>query len=125
MKSKKKKRIRTTKKQFDEFKKEFRRVQKLLGLTEWKIFFKHVNLLTKDAFSTILCDHEGMFAEIALASEIRPDEKKEFNPKAHAKHEAIHLLVARLGGEAVSRFTTIRKIDQEEEQIVRRLERVL
>lgn len=53
------------------------------------------------------------------------NEQKEFYPKKHAKHEAVHLFLSRLSSLANTRFLLEREIDDAEEGMVRVLERVL
>jgi len=115
--------MRTTKKQFEIFKKEFKRIQKLLGLTEWKVYFRHTEL--DGLFASINMDVEGMAATVAMTLRLDEDSKKEFSPKASGKHEALHLLHGKFAEYARRRYVTPDDIYEEQEALVRRLEKVI
>jgi len=116
--------MKTSKKDFEMFKKSFLKYQNKLGLGEWKIYFYFEKLMGR--WATIGCDHEGMLASVRLTSEIEDNTyDKDFNPRISGKHEAIHLLLAELANLANRRYVSEREIYEAEERVVRRLEKVL
>jgi len=107
-------------KDFELFQKEFKKWQKLFGLTGHKVYFKYEPL-------------DGRFAEIAITSGVMvatvrlnsnlPDKDKPFKDiKRDAKHEAIHLLLGRLEGNARYRYSSEAEIDEASEELVNKLE---
>lgn len=115
--------IKTTKNQLDVFKKEFVKWQEVLGLKDWNIFFDKREI--EDGFAAINTDANGRVATVTLNSILRKEDIPDFNPKLHAKHEAIHLLLARLESLGNRRFITVTDIQEEAEAITRKLEKIL
>lgn len=101
---------------FEEFQKYFRKYQQLFGLTGYKLYFTH------EAF-------DGSFAEITVKNADRValvrlnKTQGEFrNIKDSAKHEALHLLLSTLEEKAINRYITTYDINDEIEELVRKLE---
>lgn len=85
---------KTTQKEFGQFKRTFTKYQNLFGLNGYEIYFK---LQPVDyAFATISVNQEEMTATITLASEIQESDIPFIDVDKSAKHEATHLLLARL-----------------------------
>ena len=105
------------KKDFELFKKEFTRYQKLFGLVGYKVYFKYEPL---DCFASIEVD--GMVATVVLASEVSPEHEPFNDIKLSAKHEAIHLLINRLERLARRRYTTPDEITDASEELTVKLE---
>jgi hypothetical protein len=113
--------MKTTKKQFEEFKKEFRYWQQKLNCNDYKIYFFHKRL--SSAYADIYIDESNKVATVDYSSFLGKDSVKEDpGPQFHAKHEAIHLLLYKL-----IYFTkgTNKQIIREWESVVRVLEKVL
>jgi hypothetical protein len=109
--------MKTTKNQFKRFKKEFKRYQKMLGLTDYRVCF-HLETMD-DRYAHIRYDTLARTAGVSL------DTGGDFlSIKRHAKHECLHLLLADLNISAQQRSSTKERIDQADESIVRRLERL-
>jgi len=108
---------------FKQFKKYFIQYQELFGLIGYKIYFKHEPI--DAAFANIIVDQEGMVVTVILNSSLPVKDKPHEDIYGTAKHEVIHLLVGRLSDYAQSRY--IRKLDiqEAEEELVRRLERLI
>lgn len=116
--------MKTTKKEFETFKKEFMRWIKKLELGEYRIDFFLDSL--DDCFSEITINHMGRAAQVSLSDNISGrDRKAGHSIKSHAKHEAIHLLIGRLGWLGEDRYITKGDIYEEQEKVVRKLENVL
>lgn len=110
---------KVTKKDYIVFRKECLRLQTEWGLLEWSIYTEHKPLEGK--FATIVMDNRDMTATITLGVE----EFEKSDPKIHAKHEMVHLLLAPLGFEAQSRYTEQFNVEQAEEAIVNKLVKLL
>jgi len=111
---------KTSKKDFRTFKKEFLKYINLFGLKDYKLYFKHIKL--KNNYATIEADERGKWAVINMTSE----KHKDFcEPKCHAKHEAIHLLLHKLTNLAESRYCSFENLEIEEEALVRILEKMI
>ena len=113
---------KTSKAYFNIFKKTFLEYQESFGLTQYRIIFRHEKL--NDYFATLNVNEQGKLAVVSLATKIsRP--KEDDSPESHAKHEAIHLLLYRLGWLGEQRWTASDEAHDEMEAIVTRLEKVL
>ena len=96
---------------------------KILGLTDYQVYFKHE--YTRNAFSTLENYEPGKIITVVLTTELNGFDAEVFNPSTSAKHEAIHLLLARIQYLAGSRYITESSIDEEVEGLVRKLEVLL
>jgi len=116
--------MKTTKKDFKCFEKEFLKWINVLGLKDWRVLFYHRPL--EDSFAVIHRDNVGKIANVYFSSEI-PETAREgyICPEHHAKHEAVHLLLSRLGYLAERRYINYSDISEEMERLVRILEKVL
>jgi hypothetical protein len=113
---------RFTPEEFVVFSEEFTKWQHYLGLDCYKVYFKHEKC--EDSFAEIEINQCSMVATVRLNSEL-PDKDKPFaDPKMHAKHEAIHLLIGRLEARARDRYVRSDEIYEAIEELVRRIERV-
>lgn len=116
--------MKTTKKEFEIFKREFMRWVKKLELGEYRIDFFLDSL--DDSFSEITMNHMGRAAQVSLSDNIsKRDRKAGHSIKSHAKHEAIHLLIGRLGWLGADRYIREGELYEEQEKIVRKLEVIL
>lgn len=114
----------TTKAQFNAFQKAFRHWQREFGLTEYDIVFEVEDM--PNEFATIEADVPNCtalvsFCKYAPAGSVM-DTKEAQNT---GKHEALHLLTARLRHLAMSRFVAEDEVWQADEQLVRVLEKVI
>ena len=114
--------MKTTKSQFNEFKQEFLRYVELLGLKDWKIYFRHEDI---DGFAQIIRNANESIATVSFCSELNREDMQDLDIKMNAKHEAIHLLLSRYNFIASCRFVNDGEVSAEEERIVRILEKVL
>jgi len=104
---------------FEVFKKEFKKWQQRFGLNGWKVYFKHEPL--DSAFAEIETNLDGMVATVILNSKL-PDKDKPFKEvKRSAKHEAIHLLTARLEYNGRARFSSSAEIYESAEELNNKL----
>jgi len=112
--------MKTTKQQFQVFKKEFIRIQKKLGLMDWDVFFMHKD--TKNAYASIEADPSAMAATVFFSIDLPDYAKDDLKPKEHARHEAFHLLISKLEYLARWRYINENQIYIECEAICNRLE---
>jgi hypothetical protein len=108
-----------TKRQFNQFKRVFRSEQKRLNLNEYSVSFKLKKL--KDCWACIEADPEGCVAVVEVNDATWPDEMV----GTTAKHECIHLLLARLVEIGGRRFADEAEFRNEEERVVSLLEKLL
>lgn len=98
-----------------------------LGLSEWGVSFQLCECGGTDDdyyIAKVQHDMDGMWARFYYSnSEALHAEYQ--NPVEDARHEVAHLLVAKLATMADMRYVTVREIDNANEEIARRLERVL
>lgn len=107
-------------KDFDEFQKEFKKYQKLFGLTGYRVYFKYEPI--DGSFANIQINQGEMVVTVRLNSKL-PDKDKPFNDiKRTAKHEAIHLLVGRVEQNGRYRYVSENEIYESVEELVFRLE---
>jgi len=116
--------MRTTEEDFRAFKDEFVKWQRKLGLQGYAVCFRHVK--DDESFARITTSEKSKKATVDFTKFITREENElEFNPKAHAKHEALHLFLHRLYWLGEQRYTNAGEMDQEWEKIVRILEKVI
>lgn len=105
------------------FQEEFKRYQKLFGLTGYKVYFKYE--LLEDGFADISINQGLMVVAVRLNSKL-PDTDIPFKDvKRSAKHEAIHLLLGRLEENARWRYASEHEIYESTEELVFKLEDLL
>ena len=110
-------------KDFELFKKEFKKWQDKFGLNGWVVYFKYEQL--EDSFASSSTDINGMVATIKLNSKLPNKDKPFKNIKRSAKHEALHLLLARMSCNAYARFVSRDDLYESEEELVHKLEGLL
>ena len=110
-------------KDFELFKKEFKKWQERFGLTGYKVYFKYEPL--NGRFADIAITSGVMVATVRLNSNL-PNKDKPFKDiKRDAKHEALHLLIGRLENNGKFRYSTEAEIDEASEELVIRLENLI
>ncbi len=120
--------MKTTKKHFDIFRTECEYWIKKLKLDNWKVYYTHQQL-TKDSYASCATKVQGHVATLYFThvwytlNEDFPLTEK--NIKESAKHEVIHLLLARMSDYAVSRDYTANDCLEAEEELVRKLEKII
>ncbi len=114
---------RTTQAEFELFKREFLKWQRRLGLTDWKVYFEHVEV--DDGFAEIIMDHEGCLATVRLTTKVPGPDVPDFDPAAHARHEALELLLGPVRRLMTWRYVVPDDINIEIHRVVRRLEKLL
>lgn len=110
---------KTTKKEFELFKKECRKWIKFFGLFDWEVYYEHVELKEK-AYATCHTDMLGMVATFSfnkvVGTNIRDDIRRT------AFHEVCELLISKLKIIAKCRFLSEDEITTANHEIIRRLE---
>jgi len=106
-------------KDFALFQSEFKKWQKLFGLTGYKVYFKYEPIDGK--FADISINQDQMVATVRLNSELSDKDKPYQDIERTARHEAIHLLVARLEMNGRYRHVSSGEIDEASEELVNRL----
>jgi len=105
---------------FELFQREFKKWQRLFGLGGYEIHFKYE---PDDAsFASIAVDQDEMTATVRLNSKLPDKDKPHKDIKRDAKHEALHLLTARINYLARCRYTTGDEIYEAIEELVHKLE---
>ncbi len=110
-------------KDFSLFREQFVKYQRLFGLTGYKAYFKHEPI--DSAFASISINYTDMVATVRLNSILPSRDKPHKDIKGAAKHEALHLLTARLEGDARYRYSTESMICESAEELVHKLEELI
>lgn len=110
--------------QFVKYQKHVLEFIELLGLTEWKIYFKHY-CEGESCFAECWTDYNNMVASFRLAKKLPKECAGDINIRGSALHESLHLLLTPLRDLAGNRFITEDQLIQADEIIVNRLMRVL
>ena len=105
---------------FEKFQRYFKEYQRLFGLMDYKIYFKHESL--DGCFADITVEQADMVGTVRFNS--TPD-KQYLNVRGSAKHEAIHLLLWRLEDRASSRYIQAKELYETVEGLVRKLEALI
>jgi hypothetical protein len=106
-------------KDFALFQSEFKKWQKLFGLTGYKVYFECVPL--EGAFADINVKQDEMVAVVRFNSKLPQRDIPHRDIKRDAKHEAIHLLLARLEMNGRYRYIPENEIYEATEELVNRL----
>ena len=111
--------VRTTQKDFKEFKAEFNRMVEILGLKNWNLTFS-LEKINDSTMADIHYDCSARFANVRLnTSKLTDKSLKDF-----ARHEVYHLLLADLYDSATNRYISKSELDQIEEGVVVTLEKL-
>ena len=115
--------MRTTKEDFELFKKECKKWIDFYGLKDWYVVFKHENIegLYEGATAAYFYDREARVIRIELNKTINVTQDKRANLKIAAFHEVTELLLLRLIDFAREGVVS-KQVDEEIHVIVRRLE---
>jgi hypothetical protein len=115
--------MKITKKHYELFKKECLLLMDKYQLNDYNVFFELKELENSDArTSSQICGN----VTYALNNEIQPFQyDTNYFIKKLAKHEVIHCLIARFSILATSRFVSEEELNDEEEHLVRKLEKLL
>jgi hypothetical protein len=115
-----------TLKQFKLFAKEVKRWLKVLGVDGWEIYYIHIEDMAEDSLATVTWDLSSRSATFALATTWRDHPKRDDDEvRDIAKHEAIHLFLARLTTLAESRYVTAADIEEEVHNLIGILQKAL
>lgn len=101
--------------EYELFKKEFTKWQKRFGCTGWKIYFETTN--NDNEYASLEANLSGMVAIVKF--NVNPKYIKDWRDTA--KHEALHLLLSRLEGNARARHVTGGEIYESCEELVYKL----
>lgn len=113
-----------TRQDFKVFKEEFNRCITLLELGEWHIFFEFRAL--EGSYAELTWQADEYTATVTLTNDTQTGvNARDFDPKRHARHEAAHLLIARLESIGKWRFVQPDMFTAESERIARILEKIL
>ena len=96
---------KTLKKEFEEFKEEFKKWMDIFDLNDWDVKFQMFEL-ENSYLAQIQYSKDEMAATVALNSMQPNPIGKEAKIKSTAQHEALHLLLASLEDEARDRYLT-------------------
>jgi len=104
------------------FKKECKKWIDILKLDNWEVYYGWQD--KEGTFASIYTDLSGYVATIYLSRDWG-DDYNNAQLKRTAKHEVIHLLLSRLSENARSRFITETDLAESEEELVRKLEKII
>ena len=110
-------------KKLELFKKWFIHYQYIFGLTGYRITFAFCDI--GNNLAQLATDHGLMIATASLSNNLPKNQRSNSNIKDHAKHEAIHLLLARFSYNAWGRFVTKPEMVETEEEVVNKLENLI
>ncbi len=115
---------KTSKAEFNRFKKEFLRWMEILSIKGFKPYFFHEPL--DGCYASITVNESGRACNVSYALELSETDAEHIDgPESHARHEAIHLFLSKIRYLGEERFTASDEIKNEEERLVRVLEKVL
>jgi len=106
-------------KRFDAYKKYFRKYQERFGLDGYKVEFACRKL--KDSCGEIEVWYHDALAKTTVSRCTHPGRPV----RVTAKHEALHLLLARFAEGAFNRYTTKDELESAEEEVIHKLERLI
>ena len=117
---------KTTKSDFNLFKKESEKWIDIFGLKGFEFRFHHENIHDDDALADSYWDTQGRCCIIALYKNW-PDRypKTDMEIRLAGFHEIAHVFIGKLGNLANARFIKEREIEEEQHAIIRTLEGVL
>jgi len=121
--SEKESKVIVTDQHFEEFKDGFNHYVERFGLKDYKIYFEQVD--SDEFYGSIDADPRNGIATIKLCKEIDARDINDFVPYETGKHEAIHLLLARIEWIGSCRYVESGEISTEVERLVRILEKNL
>jgi len=113
--------MKTTKKDFEIFKKEFLKWFNVFGLKDWKIYFFH-DQIDETSYANITYNVAGRVATVRFNLE---HNGRYNNIKETAFHEVCELLLGKLVAVAEYRYVTENEITEATHDIIRRLEKVI
>jgi len=122
----------TTNQDFLYFQKKFNEYAKKLGVGHYIIYFEHTDIPSDSmtpngAYACIYKDATNSVATVQFCkiweTVSRPLNKREIEETA--KHEAIHLLLAKLSDLAYRRYVTALEIFSAEEELVRKIQKII
>ena len=113
--------MKTTKRQFERFKKEFNKWISKFGLFDYQVEFFHADL-EENSFAKINATPDSCIVSVWFNKNL-PLCPKYHSPESSGKHEAIHLLLARLS--ILTSDEVTERVLIENERIVRILEKLL
>ena len=108
---------------FTEFKKHFKYYQNLFGLNGYHVYFVYSRL--NKSYANISVDQNSMVATVRLNSKLLKREELDKDIKRSAKHEALHLLLAKYSHIAGARYVTSEEPDEAEEELVNKLSNII
>ena len=118
--------MKTTNKHFQIFKEECQKWIDKFGLSGWEVSFVH-QTYSENTYATCFTALVGMRATIYFTDKW-DNEIRKISPetiKQSAKHEAIHLLLARLSDNGRARYINELEMNEAEEELVRKLEKII
>ena len=107
-------------KDFADFQRYFKEYQRKFGLTGYQVYFKYEPL--EKAFARLVANQGEVVATVTLSSVLLDKDKPFKDIRRDAKHEALHLLINRLGANGRYRYSSEAEIYEAEEELVVKLE---
>jgi len=115
---------KTTKAEYNRFKKSLSEWCSKLNLGCWDITVAHVKS-ADGTYASVSSDIDTMTAFVSFNKELPDADHGEDFPEKIGKHEAIHILLAEYSSAACNRFMSLSELDRHEEKVVLALTKVL
>jgi hypothetical protein len=112
--------MKTTRKDFEAFKAEFRKWQKRLGLADWRACFEHGH--TKGCYGEIFTNIQARLATVVFGRAVDRDGVLGYSPTRTGRHECLEMLLAEIKDIARARTFSEDSLDAAVHAIIRRLE---
>jgi len=110
--------MKTTPEQFEKFRKECVRLQKVLNLQNWDLYIEHRLIPPiKNEYTVALCDAETISGNATITLNADSGDSTPVNPVEAARHEMGHLFLWELTEVAIKKMT------QKEAKIIEKLEK--
>lgn len=117
---------KTTKADFEKFKESLSKYLKDYKMDFWNVGVKHIKINNEYTAARVYLDINSSVATVKFNTELGDDViVNEDAIDIWAKHEAIHILLARITELGCSRYITTAEFDSAEEELVMRLEKLL
>lgn len=117
--------MKTTKEQFELFKKTFLECVDKWKITGWKLYFEHTKI---ESLAHIETNIDAYSATVRFSSDVDKDDFTHFsdsNIEFFARHECAHLLIARVALVGAVRFVVESEHQHAEEELVNHLTELL
>ena len=117
--------MKTTKKDFEFFKKECDRYANLFGLDDWSLIYEKDYSFVPNTRASCAINLNACQTEIALAKDWQHEKVTRKQLSETAKHEVLHILLAPVMVRAMARYTAENDLISAEHSIIQKLMKLL